>query len=69
MLKSTQGKEQQVPESSNNDKQVAQLELETPVKENTSQGTDASTSGVKEHHTIVTNMPKTHYQATNQVRF
>jgi hypothetical protein len=31
MLKSTQGKEQQVPESSNSDKQVVQVELETHV--------------------------------------
>ena len=31
MLKSTQGKEQQVPESSSSDKQVVQVELKTPV--------------------------------------
>ena len=36
MLKSTQGKEQQVPESGSSDKQVVQVELETPVQENTS---------------------------------
>jgi hypothetical protein len=39
MLKSTQGKEQQGPESKSNDKQMVQVELETPVHENTSQGT------------------------------
>jgi hypothetical protein len=33
MLKSTQGKEQQVPESSIYDKQMVQVELETPVQE------------------------------------
>jgi hypothetical protein len=31
ILKSTQGKEQQVPESSSSNKQVVQVELETPV--------------------------------------
>jgi hypothetical protein len=36
MLKSTQGKEQQVLQSSNSDKQVVQVELKTPVQENTS---------------------------------
>jgi hypothetical protein len=36
MLKSTQGKEQQVPGSSSSDKQVVQVELETHVQENTS---------------------------------
>jgi hypothetical protein len=36
MLKSTQGKEQQVLESSSYDKQVVQVELETPMQENTS---------------------------------
>ena len=36
MLKSTQGKKQQVPESKNSDKQVVQVELETLVPENTS---------------------------------
>jgi hypothetical protein len=51
MLKSTQGKEQQMPESSSNDEQVVQVELETLIKKNTSQGTEASTLGVKEHHT------------------
>ena len=45
-------------ESSNSDKQVVQVELETLVQENTSQGTEASTSGVKEHHTIATDRPK-----------
>jgi hypothetical protein len=39
MLKSTKGKEQQVPESSSSDKQMVQVELEAPVQENTSQGT------------------------------
>jgi hypothetical protein len=33
MLKSTQGKEQQVPESRSSDKQVVQVELETPAGE------------------------------------
>ena len=47
-----------MPESSRNDKQVVHVELETPVKENTSQDTEASTSGVKEHHTIATDMPR-----------
>jgi hypothetical protein len=37
---------------------VAQVELETLVQENTSQGTEAFTLGVKEHHTIATNMPR-----------
>jgi hypothetical protein len=36
MLKSTQGKEQQVLESNSNDKQVVQMELDTPMQENTS---------------------------------
>jgi hypothetical protein len=45
MFKSTQGKEQQVPESSSNDKQMVQVELETHVQ-NTSQGTETSTSGI-----------------------
>jgi hypothetical protein len=36
MLKSTQGKEQQMPESRSSDKQVVQVELETPVQENIS---------------------------------
>jgi hypothetical protein len=44
-----------VPESNSSDKQV---ELETPVQENTSQDTEVSTSGVKEHHTIATNRPR-----------
>jgi hypothetical protein len=41
-----------VLESSSSDKQVVQVELETPVQENTYQGTKAFTSRVKEHHTI-----------------
>ena len=44
MLKSTQGKKQQVPESSSNDKHVVQVELETLVQENTSQSPETSTS-------------------------
>jgi hypothetical protein len=43
MLKSTQGKEQQVPKSSSSNKQMVQVELETPVQVNTSQGTKTST--------------------------
>jgi hypothetical protein len=54
MLKSTQGKEQQVPESRSSDKQVVQVELETPMQENTSHGTETSTSGVEQHHSIAT---------------
>jgi hypothetical protein len=48
MLKSTQGEEQQVPEISRSDKQVVQVELETSVQENTSQGIEPSTSGAEE---------------------
>jgi hypothetical protein len=58
MLKSTQGKKQQVLKSSRSDKQMVQVELETLVKENTSQGTEASTSEVKEHHIIATDKPR-----------
>jgi hypothetical protein len=60
MLKSTQGKEQQVPESSSNssDKQMVQVELETFVQENTSQGTKTSTSGIEQHHSIATDRPR-----------
>jgi hypothetical protein len=47
-----------VLESNNSDKQVVQVELETLMKENTSQGTEASASGVKEHHIITTNRPR-----------
>jgi hypothetical protein len=47
MLKSTQGKEQQGPKSSSSDKQMVQVELETPVQDNTSQGTETSTSGIE----------------------
>jgi hypothetical protein len=47
MLKSTQGKEQQVSESSSSDKQVVQVELKTPVQENTSQSTETSTLGIE----------------------
>jgi hypothetical protein len=36
MLKSTQGEEQQVPKSGSSDKQMVQVELETPIRENTS---------------------------------
>jgi hypothetical protein len=60
MLKCTQGKEQQVPESSSNnsDKQMVQVELETFVQENTSQGTETSTLGIEQHHSIATDRPK-----------
>jgi hypothetical protein len=54
MLKSTCGKEQQVLESSSSGKEMMQVELETPVQKNTSHGTEASISRVKEHHTIAT---------------
>jgi hypothetical protein len=47
-----------VPKSGSSDKQVVQVELETLMQENTSQGTEASTSGVKEHHTIATDRPR-----------
>jgi hypothetical protein len=60
MLKSTQGKEQQVPKSSStsSDKQMVQVELETPVQENTSQGTETSTSRIERHHSIATDRPR-----------
>ena len=58
MLNSTQGKEQQVLESRSNDKQMVHVELETPVQENTSQGTKTSTSGVEQHHSIATDRPR-----------
>jgi hypothetical protein len=47
-----------VPESNSSDKQAIQVELKTLVQENTSQGREASTSGVKEHHTIATSRPR-----------
>jgi hypothetical protein len=47
-----------VTKSSSNDKQVVQVKLETPMQKNTSQGTKASTSRVKEHHTIATDRPR-----------
>jgi hypothetical protein len=47
-----------VPESRSSDKQMVQVELETPVQENTSQGTETSTSGVEQHHSIATDRPK-----------
>jgi hypothetical protein len=47
-----------VLESNSSDKQVVQVELETPVKENTSQGINASILGVKEHHNIATDKPR-----------
>jgi hypothetical protein len=60
MLKSTQGKEQQVPKSSSSssDKQMVQVELETPVQENTSQGTETSTLRIEQHHSIATDRPR-----------
>ena len=45
-------------ESRSSDKHVEQVELETPVQENTSQGTETSTSGIEQHHSIATNRPK-----------
>jgi hypothetical protein len=47
MLKSIQGKEQQGSESSSSDKQMMQVELETPVQENISQGIETSTSRIE----------------------
>jgi hypothetical protein len=47
-----------VPESRSSDKQVVQVELETPVQENISQGTETSTSGVEQHHSIATDRPR-----------
>jgi hypothetical protein len=47
-----------VPESSISDKQMVQMELETLVQENTSQGTETSTSGIEQHHSIATNRPR-----------
>jgi hypothetical protein len=58
MLKSTQGKEHQVPESSSSDKQMVQVELETLVQENTSQGTETSTLRIEQHHSIATDRPR-----------
>jgi hypothetical protein len=58
MLKSTQGKKQQGPESSSSDKQMVQVELETPVQENTSQSIETSTSGIEQHHSIATDRPR-----------
>jgi hypothetical protein len=54
MLKSTQDKEQQVPESSSSDNQVVQVELETSVQENTSLSTETSTLGIEQYHSIAT---------------
>jgi hypothetical protein len=34
------------------------VELEIPVQENTSQGTETSTSGIEQHHSIATNRPR-----------
>jgi hypothetical protein len=47
-----------VPESGSNDKQVVQVELETFVQQNTYQGTEPSTPGAKEQHTIATDRPR-----------
>lgn len=47
MLKSAQGEEQQMPESGSSDKQLVKVELETSVQENTSQGTEPSTSSAE----------------------
>ena len=75
MLKNIQGKEQQVPESSSSNKQMVQVELETHVKENTSQDTEATTLGVKKHHTIATDRPRhtirlpTRYDFENMVSY
>ena len=43
-----------MPKNRSSDKQVVQVELETPVQENTSQGTETSTSGVEQRHSIAT---------------
>ena len=75
ILKSTQGKEQQVPKSRSSDKQVVQVELETPVQENTSQGTKTSTLGIEQHHSIATNRlrriirPPTRYDFEDMVSY
>ena len=34
------------------------MELETPVQENTSQGTETSTLGIKQHYSIATDRPR-----------
>ena len=34
------------------------MELETHMQENTYQGTETSTSGVEQHHSIATNKPR-----------
>ena len=47
-----------MPESRSSDKQVVQVELETPVQENTSQGAETSTSRVEQHHRIATDRPR-----------
>ena len=47
-----------MPKSKSNDKQVVQVELETLVQENTSQGSETSTSGIEQHHSIVTDRPR-----------
>jgi hypothetical protein len=47
-----------VPESSSSNKQMVQVELETPVQENISQGTETSTSGIEQHHNIATDRPR-----------
>jgi hypothetical protein len=69
MLKSTQGKEQQMPESSSSDKQVVQVELETHVQENISQSTETSTSGIEQHHSIATDRPKRTIRLTTRYDF
>jgi hypothetical protein len=45
------------------------VELETPVQENTSQGTEASTLRVKEHHTIATDRPRHTIRPTTRYGF
>jgi hypothetical protein len=47
-----------VPKSSSSDKQVVQVELETPVQENISQDTKTSTSEIEEQHIIATYRPR-----------
>lgn len=47
-----------MPERSRSDKQMVQVEFETPVQENISQGTKTSTSEVEQKHIIATDRPR-----------
>ena len=47
-----------MPESSSGDKQVVQVELETPVPENNFQGTETYTSGIEQHHSVAIDRPR-----------